>query len=87
MFLDQLANPVDPFPAKAVAALQPDRLKPELRLAGVTLDVDVRRFASVTCVEEEPERPHAQYSRHVRMLQPPSAKSNTPIKQNAAGAP
>src|SRR5947199_6955105 len=41
MLLDQLANPVDLFPAEAVAALQSNGVEPELRFAVVTLDVDV----------------------------------------------
>jgi hypothetical protein len=54
MLLDQFADPVELFPAEAAAALQPDWVEPELRLAIVTLDMDVRRLASVAGVKEEP---------------------------------
>jgi hypothetical protein len=76
MLLDQLTESVDLFPAKAVAALQPDRVEPELRLTVVTFDVDVRRFTPIPGVEEEPERAHSEYSRHVGMLHRSSAKCN-----------
>jgi hypothetical protein len=76
MLLDQLTESVNLFTAKAVAALQPDRVEPELRLTVVTFDVDVRGFAPIPGVEEEPERAHSEYSRHVGMLRRASAKSN-----------
>jgi hypothetical protein len=53
MLLDQITDSVDLFPAEAAAALQPDGIEPELRLAVVTFDVDVRRLPSIAGVEEE----------------------------------
>jgi hypothetical protein len=42
MLLDQFADSVDLFPPEAVASLQPNGVEPELRLAVVAFDVDVR---------------------------------------------
>ena len=77
MLLDQLADAVDLFPAEAAAAIHPDWVEPELRLAVVAFDVDVRRLAPIASVEEEPESTRSQHSRHTPMLHPPSAKSNS----------
>src|SRR5262249_55481842 len=58
------------------AALQPYRVEPELRLAVVALNRDVRRLATVTDVEEEVERPAAERRRHAPMLPRPAPPSN-----------
>ena len=82
MLLDQLADSVDLFPAEAVAALQPDGVEPELRLAVVALNMDVRWLDPIAGVEEEPEWPHPKYSRHVLMLRQPAVGSNTSHRAN-----
>ena len=65
---NQFLYPVDVFAPNAVTALQSNRIEPELGLAVVALDVDVRRFVSITRVKEEPEWPAPQYGRQVSML-------------------
>ena len=60
-----------------VAALQADRVEPELRFAVVPLDVDVGRLAPVAGVEEEPERPAAEYRRPAPMLSRPACENNS----------
>src|SRR5262249_10514695 len=76
MLLDQLPDAIDFLAAEAVAALQPYRVEPELRLAVVALNRDVRRLATVTDVEEEVERPAAERRRHAPMLPRPAPPSN-----------
>src|SRR6266545_3479276 len=65
MLLDQRPDLVQFLPAEAVAPLQANGVKPELRLRVVTLDMDVSGFTAVPCVEEKTERPHSEYSRHL----------------------
>jgi hypothetical protein len=68
VLLDQVPNAVDFLPLETVAPLQANWIEPELRFAVVPLDVDVRRFAAVACVEEDPIRSATEYGRHVAML-------------------
>ena len=77
MFLDQFPDAVDLFSVKGPAALQPNWVKPKLRLAVVAFDVDVWRLATIAGIEKEPERTHLEYSRHGHMLHRPNGKSNT----------
>jgi hypothetical protein len=78
MFLDQFANPVDFLAPEAPASLQPYGVKPELRLAIITFNMDVGRFTAITGVKEEPEWPCEEDSRHARMIRQPGAVNNTP---------
>src|SRR5438093_400288 len=47
VFFDQMTDLVDLLPAEAMAALKFNWVEPELRLAVVALDVDMRRLATV----------------------------------------
>src|SRR5262249_37802265 len=76
VLLDQLPDAVNFLAAETVAALQPHRIEPELGLAVVALDVDVRRPAAVAGIEEEPERPAAEHRRHAPRLRRPAPRSN-----------
>jgi hypothetical protein len=84
MFLDQFTDPVDLFPAEAVAALQPNGVGPELRFTVVSFDMDMRRLTPIASAEEEPERADSEDSWHADMLHRPGTKSNTP---HANGGP
>ena len=55
MLLNELPNPIDLFTRIASTSLKANRIEPELRLAFVSLDVDVRRFGSVCRVKEKAE--------------------------------
>jgi hypothetical protein len=53
MNLDQLPNPIQFSPSKSSAFLQPDRRKPKFRHLIISLDVHMRRFITITRIEEE----------------------------------
>jgi hypothetical protein len=82
MILDQLADSINLFSGETAAALQPNGVEPELRLAVVAFDMDVRRLIPIAGIEEEPEWTHAEYSRHVLMLHRVGTKSNTLHRAN-----
>lgn len=54
MYLDDPPNDVQFACAEAVAARQPERLKPELACPALPLDVHMWRLATVEAGEEEP---------------------------------
>jgi len=68
MQFNQRSDSVDLFSLVAETSFEPDWIEPKFRFEIITLDVDVRRFAAVACVEEEPVRPNAKYGRHVRHI-------------------
>jgi hypothetical protein len=49
----QSSNPREPYSRKSATALQPNWIEPELRDSIIPLDVDVRRFVTVSRIEEE----------------------------------
>ena len=77
MFLNQLAGPGDFVSTKAVAAFQPNRFEPELRLAVVAFEMRVRGLVSVTSEEEKPEWPNSQYSWHTSIVRQAASGSNS----------
>ena len=64
MLLDEPLNPLDLDSPESTAALQPDRIEPELGEVVVTLHVDMRWFIAVISIEEEPIRAKSQHGRH-----------------------
>jgi hypothetical protein len=64
VFLDQMKDLGDLLPAEAVAAVEFDRVEPELRLAVVPLNVNVGRLTAIARVEEESERSTTEYRGH-----------------------
>jgi hypothetical protein len=52
VLFDQFTDLADLLAAKAVAALQADRVEPELCFAVVVFDVDMRRLTTIASVEK-----------------------------------
>jgi hypothetical protein len=82
VLLDQRADPVDLFPTEAAAALETNRVEPELRFAVVAFDMNVWRLARIPGVKEEPEWSHPKYGRHLPMLRLPAIESNNSYRAN-----
>src|SRR6266851_2349764 len=66
--LHQIADSVDLLPTEPMAAFDLDRVEPELRLAVVALNVNVRRLVAVAGVEEKPKRSAAVHRGNPPML-------------------
>jgi hypothetical protein len=57
VFFNQPLNPIKFNTSEASALLQSHRFEPELGFAPVALDVNMRRFVTVTRVKEKTIRP------------------------------
>jgi len=68
VLFDKLSNLIDFFARETSTPLKANRIEPELRLAFVSFDVDVRRFGSIRRIKEKAERSDAKDSRHQFML-------------------
>jgi hypothetical protein len=53
VLLNKSVQPIDLGSTKATAALNPDRIKPELRNLVITFNVHVRGLIPIPCVKEE----------------------------------
>jgi len=71
---------VDFLPAKPVTVLQADRFQPELGLAVIAFNMNMRRFVAVTGIEEKSIRTALEYSRHCTMLRAVDDLSNSAKK-------
>ena len=79
--LDNGLDQVDLFAGKPSTPLKPNGDEPEFRFAIVTFDMDVRRFISVTRIEEETTRSVSENGRHDFMIRPvtPSRTSRSGV--------
>ena len=68
MVFDQFLNPLDVTTPKAMTAFDSDRIEPELRFAGIPLNVNVCGFTAIPGVEEESEGSASQHGWHAVML-------------------
>ena len=68
MFENQAMDALDLDATETYAALESNRLEPELRQLIFSFHVDVRRLLAVARVEEEPIRAQAQHRRHPTMM-------------------
>jgi hypothetical protein len=59
---------IDFLARESTTPLNAQRIEPELRLALVPFNVDMRWFGAIARIKEEPERSDAQNSRHLHML-------------------
>ena len=65
MLFDKSLNPLDLDALESTAALQADRIEPELGEVVVALHVDVRWLIAVTSIEEEAIWAKSQYRGHM----------------------
>ena len=84
---DDLLNPADLLPRKAAAAVQPDRVKPELRGVVIPLNVHVRRFFPVAGIEEETLGTDAQDRWHLHLTDRAASRSVTVAKGESPRTP
>ncbi len=75
--LDDLLYLVELLAGECPASPQPHRIEPELRLAVVALDVDVRWLIPVAGIAKEPVRPAAKHGRHCARVQSDPLRDNT----------
>ena len=73
---DELLDSVDLICSKAMTVLQPNRVEPELRLAVVPFDVQVRRLVSIARIKEESVGASSKYGRHYCIIPPGAGLSN-----------
>ena len=64
MLSDQVLYPRYLMPGEAATGIQPDGLKPELRGAIASLDMDMKRFCPIAGVEEESVGTYSQNRWH-----------------------
>jgi hypothetical protein len=65
MLFNQFLKAVDFLSRESAATLQPNRVDPKLGNLVVSLNMDMRGFTSVRCIEEKPVRPNPQDCRHI----------------------
>jgi hypothetical protein len=65
MIADDSLNSTHLRPIKSSALLQPDGIKPEFCHLILALDMNMRRFVSVTGVKEETVGTHSEYGGHL----------------------
>ena len=80
MLLDQSSYMVNFPTGEAVTAIEPQWVKPKLRLCAVMSDVNVGRLVNVAGVEKESIRPAPQHGRHDHMLSAMLRPSNARAK-------
>jgi hypothetical protein len=64
VFLYKFVQPSDLSSVKPATAAKSNRTKPEFRDTVITFNMNVRRFTTITRIEEESERFNPQYGRH-----------------------
>jgi hypothetical protein len=64
VYLYKILNPVDFISTEAADFLQPYRIEPEFGFVFVPLNVNMRRFMTIACVEKESVWPASECSRH-----------------------
>src|SRR5947209_4491926 len=67
LILDKLLHLANLAPGEPTLAVEANRFEPELGDAVVTFDVDVRRLATISRIEEKPVGTNSQYRRHRRL--------------------
>lgn len=77
MFLNHHDDTRQLASGKATALLQSDRIQPDLGPIGIALDVHMRRFGSVTGVEEESIWTNAEDGRHFSIFIVSALTANT----------
>jgi hypothetical protein len=65
MLFDKSLNPLDLGTLESTAALQADRIEPELGEVVVALHVDMRWLIPITSIEEEAIRAKSQHRGHI----------------------
>lgn len=63
--VQHLLNSTDLAAGKSTAPLQPDRIEPELRNFILALNMNMRCFIPIACVEEDTVRTNPEYCRHL----------------------
>jgi hypothetical protein len=56
VFRDDPPDPIQFVRAEAIVRRKRERIKPELALVSISLDMNMHRFAAIETVEEEPVR-------------------------------
>lgn len=86
MLFDKLSNLVDFFARETSTPLKANWIEPELCLALVSLDANVRQFGSISRVKEKTERSDAKDSRRQFMLALARLLSNRRLLANGRRA-
>jgi hypothetical protein len=70
MLLDEPLYPIDLLPVKAAARLKPHRIEPEFGYMIITLNMNVGRLLTITCVKEKSVRANSAYRWHCKYAFP-----------------
>jgi hypothetical protein len=70
MLIHESLYPIDLLPVKAAARLKPHRIEPEFGYMIITLNMNVGRLLTITCVKEKSVRANSAYRWHCKYAFP-----------------